>query len=388
MRRLVLPRPTLVALEAALASAPRRGIDLDADLERLPAGAELRLPWPLASSQRDESARAPGSEASASRRALLRVYRLAPEMRGVTYLYWRSLPIAPAPGVRVELALAADGCVSAAWIEGAQALDVEELFVPGPRLERIRPGSIARPTDGGPTPAHGRFSRLIGALGGAAVHERLRALSVQCVGEAAGEVGLALARAGTRSVGFAGSGAARLAAAAARFGAAPCSGLLADLLVASEEAEAMRRLAARGQRVLLELDGNGARVHVALRLPPDGQVGCDCASGEAMHASGLRGPAARFAAGYAQFLLERLAAGAVTTSLDAWIDLAQSPVEVTVAQPSGACGACAGSRGAASAPSALTSLAGVRAAADVLQHSGASRGAATTTTRAVQGDLR
>ncbi len=113
----------------------------------------------------------------------------------------------PAPVCRVLLGIGREsGLFAGWWLAGEAAVPVTELAIPGPGMREVR-GLLAPAPDRGPARAPDgadpvRWSRLLGALGDAALFERLRRLRVTVLGAgAAGSLLVeALARAGLREL--------------------------------------------------------------------------------------------------------------------------------------------------------------------------------------------
>lgn len=235
--------------------------------------------------------------------ARVRVYRLAPRLVGIPSSYWAHEAAGRGEHgaeVRPTLDLAlnpGEGC-SAALIDRGRVQCVDELILSGVRMERWRPGRPPAERVGA-VPADGRFSRTIGALGGAAVHARLAALraAVFGTGSSVAAFAHALSCAGARVGHVAASADAKLALAAADVA-------VFDVADGASAADRLATVASRLQRLAVVFVGVEA---VRLVVP-----GEDCAHGTPLPSTRVRDvTGAHFLAGYALFLLERLVAGDV-----------------------------------------------------------------------------
>jgi hypothetical protein len=164
-------------------------------------------------------------------------------------------------------------------------------------MERWSPACVPATLVGG-VPSSGRFSRLIGALGGAAIHARLAALRVVAVGDAQAVrcFAQAVARCGAA------------VSATPTTTDAIVSVARGDLVVlAAESGAGTRELAAAAglARVVIAF---GADDQVRLVLPGEGDAAEIWRAHHALPTSTAR---AHFCASYALFLLERLIAGDV-----------------------------------------------------------------------------
>jgi adenylyltransferase/sulfurtransferase len=180
--RLTLALPFYLRVQEALARDPARVLQEEAGSHRSSEGVELFLPR--------------GSSAGSAR---ARIFRSPPSLRRVSHHYWAAFERRRYERPTLDLALDEDGGCSAALLVEREVHPVREVFLPGRWMERWTPG-LAPPERVGAVPVHGRFSRYVGALGGDAVHARLRKLEVALVGVARLGSGLAvaLARAGVR----------------------------------------------------------------------------------------------------------------------------------------------------------------------------------------------
>lgn len=133
--------------------------------------------------------------------ATLRIGELSPGLEGITHRFWQRFDVPAGAPPRADLALWPGRGCSAALLRGGRVHAIDELFVPGARLERWQPAVPPRDLHGG-IPADGRFSRYAGALGGRGVHERLQALAATGVGMARlnSLLAVALAKAGVRAL--------------------------------------------------------------------------------------------------------------------------------------------------------------------------------------------
>lgn len=134
----------------------------------------------------------PSLQHPAPQAATLRVGRLPEHLRGASHRYWDGHAATAAAPLHVEIGLFDSGGCSAAVLGDGLVRELEEVRLPGPRMERWRPGAPAAPRrrgTGDEPPAaeasaerDGAFSRYAGALGGAAVHGRLSRLAVAIIG--------------------------------------------------------------------------------------------------------------------------------------------------------------------------------------------------------------
>lgn len=183
--RLTITQPFLRTVHRQLRDSPE-GRELQAGLAVGPDGREILLP---------AAPDAPGP------RARVRIFRLTPGLEGITHRYWHAFPRTREPGIVVELGLLGERGGSAAVLVDGEIQALDEVFCTGAGMDRWVP-AMPPPDLLGRVPADGPFSRYIGALGGDAVHERLRRAWATIFGAArlGSAAATALARAGCQKV--------------------------------------------------------------------------------------------------------------------------------------------------------------------------------------------
>lgn len=143
-----------------------------------------------------------GTEPAAlARGGLVRLGQISPGLRGVEFHYWNAFDLPRLDWPRLDLAFYGEPGCSAAWIQDGRAYPLDDIRIVGPRMEVWRP-ACPPPALHGEIPEDGPYSRYIGAIGGAAVHERLRALRVTLVASSrlGSLLATQLARAGVRDL--------------------------------------------------------------------------------------------------------------------------------------------------------------------------------------------
>ena len=194
-----LPPPTSVRFPRVriLVTVEQRALEAAArEMDRDPARAlHMNAAVRAADGERELLiAHRPGS---APRPVAVRLFRPPLGLRRVSHRYWTAFGPSRGRRARLEFGLLPGGGCVGAWVAADRVYPIHELRCVGPGLHRFRPGSgPLEPNDA--QPLQGAFSRLAGALGGRAVHERLRRLRVAVAGTArlGSHLAEALARAG------------------------------------------------------------------------------------------------------------------------------------------------------------------------------------------------
>lgn len=184
--RLSIGRALLDRLLAELAADPHATVRVPAGVRRDADSIEV-----IAPAATDE-AHAP---------ALLRAFRPPPGLCRATHRYWAAHETRSYPKPTLDLGLDPRGGCTAAYLEGRTIVEVREVLLVGPRLERWRPAD-GLPLPRAPLAQDAEFSRYAGALGGADALANLQSLTLGVVGcnRLGSVVAHALARAGARGL--------------------------------------------------------------------------------------------------------------------------------------------------------------------------------------------